>query len=822
MKRRIALLAGLIFLVLTAGAIAWILSLDKTVTSRFEGKRWQVPARVYARPLELYSGRILRMEDVTDSLTRLGYHQSAGAPASPGFFHKQGDTLLVYTRSFDFGDNREPALSLRIEFAGGRVLRVGRRNGGVIRRVRLEPEEIGAFYPKLQQDRILVKLKEVPKALISAIIATEDRRFYEHHGVDPRGILRALFRNAQVGHTVEGGSTLTQQLVKNLYLSNERTLWRKIREAIMAMLLEFHYSKNEILEAYLNEIYLGQDGSRSIHGVGLASRIYFGVNVSQLNLRQAALLAGMIQAPNLYNPRRNPTLAIKRRNEVLDRMVAAGFLDKARAARDQAAPLGLMKVTHPLGPNPAFLDLVRRQLRQDYDEKALTADGLRIFTTLDIPSQRALEKSLIQTLPKLEQQRRFRPDTLQGAGVIVQPGTGEVLALVGDREPGYAGFNRALDAVRQVGSLIKPAIYLTALSRSSQYTLASVLNDSPFTWRVNNQEWRPENYDRQFRGPVLLEKALAESLNVPTVRLGQSLGLPSILTTVQQLGINRDLPDLPSTLLGAAGLTPIEVAQMYQVIANGGYRAPLRSIRAVYTADGKPLRRYPTQTERVADPKAVYLLDYALQQVLRWGTGAAAARYVPVGPGLAGKTGTTNDLRDSWFAGFSPDWLGVVWVGRDDNKPAGFSGAQGALRVWGDMARSLHVHPVPFARPAGIQTAYVDPKTGLQPGANCMNAGSEPTAAAVSGAPGLDDPFMAPPPVARPVRNYVELPFVDGSVPRPGDPCQVEQIQPVPGSEQGEPGYGNQQAPVAPPPPGRDPVGNAINSLFDRLGSIFH
>ena len=581
LRRTLALISVAVLL------LAVLVYLNYTVTSRFEGKRWLVPARVYARPLELVPGRGMGLDELSATLTRLGYRKTAGRPDQPGQFTVQGSALLVYTRSFDFGDSREAAQRLRIAFYGHRIGAILPLKGASLQQVRLEPEEIGAFYPKIQEDRILIKLDQVPKTLIQAITATEDRRFFEHYGIDPRGIARALFHNAQAGRTVEGGSTLTQQLVKNFYLSSERSLWRKLREASMSLILELHYSKNEILEAYLNEIYLGQENSRSVHGIGLASKVFFGVDISQLDLPQAALLAGMIQAPSLYNPFRNPQAARKRRNEVLDRLADAGFVPQTQAQQLKTAGLGVVKVRQALGPTPAFLDLVRRQLQQDYDETALTADGLRIFTTLDVPTQRALEQAMIKKLPELEQRRRLPSNSLQGAGLVIQPANGEVLALVGGREPGYAGFNRALDAVRQVGSLIKPAVYLTALNHPQHYTLTTFLQDSPFSWAVKEGPWQPANYDRQFRGAVMLVDALADSLNVPTARLGQALGLDEVAKTATALGVTHSLPRLPSTLLGATGMTPLEVGQMYQTLANGGGRSSINRFRSVYYMVGR-------------------------------------------------------------------------------------------------------------------------------------------------------------------------------------------------------------------------------------------
>lgn len=677
--------------------------LDRVVRGKFEGKRWALPARVYARPLELYAGRPLSTEQLKGELERLGYRPVASAPA-PGTFDLEGDRFRVNTRPFRFWDGEEPARTLDIQLTEGRVAALADAGGGPEPAlVRLEAALIASIYPTHNEDRVLLRRKEIPDLLVRTLLAVEDRSFYSHIGVDPRGILRAAYHNLQAGGVVEGASTLTQQLVKNFYLSSDRTLKRKLNEAYMSALLERRYSKDEILEAYANEIYLGQDGSRAIHGFGLASSFYFNRSLAELGIAETALLVGLVQAPSNLDPRRRPEAALQRRNLVIDIMARDGVIAAADAERAKATPIVLREGGgRPTGEYPDFIQLVRRQLQRDYRDEDLRSEGLRIFTTLDPLAQARVEQTLPVRLSELEKSRRMKDGTLETAMVITSVAQGEVLALAGGREAGYAGFNRALDAVRSIGSLVKPAIYLTALSDPSRYTLTTSIEDRPISKRVGDKWWTPKNYDHRVYGSVPLYRALSSSLNLATVNLGLSLGIGKVADTLYQLGAQRRITKVPAMLLGSVSLSPLEVAQMYQTIAAGGYRAPLRAIREVMDSSGRPLNRYPLAVEAVVDPRAAYLTTWAMQQVVKQGTAKWLGAQLPAGLTMAGKTGTTDDMRDSWFAGFSGDKVAVVWVGRDDYKPMGLAGGAGALKVWGDVMLALENEPLSEFPPEGV------------------------------------------------------------------------------------------------------------------------
>lgn len=729
----------LVALVIFAGVAVY---LDAVVQEKFSGKRWTIPATVFARPLELFVGQKLDKEDFLMELDALGYRRERTVDG-PGVISVAGNTVEMHTRGFQFYEGVEESQRIRVRFSGDFVAGLTRANNAELPVARLEPLVIGGLYPAHNEDRILIKLEQAPPYLVETLVAVEDREFFDHFGVSPKSIARAAWVNLSAGGVRQGGSTLTQQLVKNFYLSNERSLTRKATEALMAVLLELHYDKNEILEAYLNEVFLGQDGRRAIHGFGLASQYFFGRPLRELQVQHVALLVGMVKGPTYYNPRRHPERALERRNLILDLLVEQQVLDAEAAAAAKQKPLGVT----PRGSladssYPAFLDLVKRQLREEYRDEDLTEEGLRIFTSFDPILQVKAEKAMTETLKRLGK----AAEGVEGAMLVTNPETGELQAMLGGRQPGFAGFNRALDASRPIGSLIKPAIYLAALEKPSQYTLTSLLEDEPFSVKgADGQVWRPQNYGRNSHGSVYLYQALSNSYNLSTARLGLDLGVPHVLKTLERLGASPQWPAYPSMLLGAGGLRLIEVADMYQTLANGGFNTPLRGIRSVVAADGEPLSRYPFKIQQRFDAGAIYLTQYAMQRAMLEGTGRSVYNHVPRSLTLAGKTGTTNDSRDSWFAGFSQDLLAVVWLGRDDNGKTSLTGATGALQVWADFMRRADPLPLQMAMPDNVVMAWIDAETGQGSAENCPGA--------------------------------VQMPYIRGSEPTPGPGCGV----PAPG-----------------------------------------
>ena len=705
-------------------ALVWLIWTDHTVRTQFEGRRWALPARVYARPLELYAGKAQALSDTRSELALLGYREVSRV-TEPGQYRVLGERLRVATRGFVFWDGREPPRALEIEFSGGRVrhLREGETKESLAL-VRLDPLEVARIYPRHNEDRLLVRRDEIPAGLVRALIAVEDKAYYRHPGVDPLAILRALMENLRAGEVRQGGSTLTQQFVKNFYLNPERTLGRKISEALMALLLELRYSKEEILEAYVNEVYLGQDGPRAIHGFGLAAQFYFGRPLAEVSTAQLALLAGMVRGASLYNPRRHPSRALKRRNDVLARMAKQGMLTRRDAEFLSRASLGVTARASGMAIRfPAFTEVVRRQLRRIYREEDLENEGLQVFTSLDPIVQGRAEAALSERLTALERGSRMPRGTLQGAVIAIHPDNGEILALVGDRRTRYRGFNRALDARRPVGSLIKPAVYLAALSRPDRFNAVSSLEDRPFSW-VDRRgvKWVPNNYTKETHGTVPLHEALAHSYNLATVRLGMSVGTGEVRRTLARLGIPDDVPDYPSLFLGAIDLSALEVTQMYQTIASDGFHSPLHSIREVLTQDGRPLQRHGLIVRQTIAPAPAYLLKTLLTEVLVSGTAAQLSRAFRGALPLAGKTGTTDNLRDSWFVGFGGDMLATVWVGRDDNRPAGLSGAAGAMQVWSAMMRARPPSSLDLSPPEGIEWHWVDGVSGARTEAACPGA----------------------------------------------------------------------------------------------------
>ncbi|MGB1270697.1 MAG: penicillin-binding protein 1B [Endozoicomonas sp.] len=727
-------------LCLTLGVVvcAFAAYLDAIVTRQFEGKKWAIPAKVFARPVELFEGRLIAQSDLQSQLKRQGY-QAVQQVARPGTFSRSVNRFVIYSRGFHFPDGSESSRYVGVDFVGDRVVSLTGRQGNKLPLLRLDPQPIGGIYPSSYEDRLLIRSSQAPSYLTQALLAIEDRDFYEHHGVSPSSIARALLVNLKAGSVVQGGSTITQQLVKNFFLSNERSLGRKFKEAIMSLLLESHYSKDEILETYLNEVYLGQQGRRAIHGFGMASQFYFAQPIQELNLARTALLVAMVKGPSWYNPRRYPERALERRNLVLDVLAEQGIAMVAEVERSKRLPLGVVSREQvKTNEFPAYIDLVKQQLREYYHEKDLTSEGLRIFTNLDPIIQRHAQRSVSKTLDALDRDKK-----LQGAMVVTSAQNGELLAVVGDRNPGYVGFNRATEAIRPVGSLLKPAIYLTALEQPYSYTLVTPVNDTAV--KIRNElggYWEPRNYSLKSHGQVPLYLALAKSYNQAAANTGMELGLDSVLDTLKRLGIEQKLPPYPSVLLGAASMAPVDIARMYQTIASGGFRIPLRAIDAVVDRQGRPLKRYSLSVERAVEAEPMELLRTALALTMTEGTGRRAYQYVDKQLRLGGKSGTTNDLRDSWFAGYSGNLMAVTWLGHDDNSPTRLTGSSGALRVWGQFMGSIPIQPVGSLSSANIELAWVDPVTNARSHQYC--------------------------------RGAMELPFIKGSVPKAYNGCQSD------------------------------------------------
>ena len=700
----------------------YALSLDGTVRQKFEGKRWAIPAKVYTRPLELYSGASVTKSDVLAELELLHYRRQDNYEGAGVYTEKNGE-LFVHTRGFVFSDGIERAQVLKLQFDGNILSDLASTEANNTGIVRLEPLIIGGIYPKHNEDRVLMQLKEAPKYLEQALLSTEDKDFYHHFGVSIRGTLRAILVNLTSGQLRQGGSTLTQQLVKNFYLTDERSIKRKVNEALMALLLEWHYDKKEILETYLNEVNIGQNGNRSINGFGLAAQFYFGQPISELSLHQVALLVGLVKGPSFYNPWRNPERALERRNIVLANLFKDGHITQSQFEKAKEKPLGILKnPTSGLSVFPAFLDVVRRQLKQEYQEDDLSSTGLRIFTTLDPRVQQSAESAFNQQVARLRNAGK-RTNELQGAVVVANPESGELLAVVGGYGT-FTGFNRAIDASRQVGSLFKPAVYLTALA-TGKFNLVSPLDDGAVQVQSQSGDvWAPENYDHQSHGIVPLYDALAHSYNQATIRLGmdERVGVNAVIQTLKKLGVTQNLPNYPSLLLGTANLSPMEVLRLYQPFASNGFQTSPRTIREVVDAKGNRLTRYGLEVKQVFDPAALYLINYAMQQTMKNGTGSSAYRVLPQDLVMAGKTGTTNDGRDAWFAGYTGNYLAVVWLGNDDNKATGLSGGSGALPIWANMMSHLKPVSLNAVQPDNIQWQWLEKSTGKLSAEGCEGA----------------------------------------------------------------------------------------------------
>ena len=699
-----------VFLLLVV-LIAYWAWLDRQVINQFEQQQWNLPARVYAAPLEIYREAPISSQHLIANLELLGYKRVDDVTGS-GQFSKIGEGLELITRGFEFPGGAEPARRISVAFDNNRISTIASKlSRDTPSLVRLEPVEIGAIHPGVFEDRALLRFADVPRLFLERLIAVEDKRYFDHPGVDVKGITRAVFANIVAGRMRQGGSTITQQLVKNLYLTRERSLRRKFQEALMALSLERRYSKQEILEAYLNEIYLGQDGNRAIHGFGLGAEFYFDKPLAELNIAEQALLIGIIKGPSAYNPRKKPQVAEQRRNTVLQVLLKADLVSLQEYEKAISQPVEVSaRSTNRKKPFAAFTELVHKRLLSNYDASALQTQGLKIFTTIDPLIQQLIVRSQQDFLASQAENLNKAGQPLQIAAVWADPVSAEVKAMTGGREQNPS-YNRALLAKRQIGSLIKPFVVTEALSRPDEFQLGTILNDDAINLTDRKgQTWSPQNYDRKTRGPVTMLEALVNSYNLATIDLGLKLGLASVADRVNSMGLlDETIPLYPSLLLGAIEMTPFEVAQLYHTLANQGFYAPLKAIRTVVDASGEPLREARNTVRQAIDSKVAYLTTYAMTEVVNRGTARSLKNLAPRSLPIAGKTGTSDDTRDSWFAGFGENLLGVVWIGHDNGEPTKLTGASGALQAWGRMANRIGIAPLALRKPTGVSFLWFDP-----------------------------------------------------------------------------------------------------------------
>lgn len=704
--RRFLSLLFKLFLVFVAVAVIYGIYLDQQIKERIDGNVWELPAAVYGQIIDLEPDSEYSLSDVVTMLNGAQYRQQDTKATRPGEFIVSNDAIEIYRRPFTFPDGEEKAFRVKITFYDNRIDRITNldtgRDFGLLK---IDPKLITMMHSPNGEQRLFVPLKSFPDSLIKTLVATEDKRFYDHHGVSLYSIGRAIYVNLTTGRT-EGGSTLTQQTVKNLFLTNERSLSRKIREAYMAIILDARYSKERILELYLNEVYFGQAGSEEIHGFPLASLYYFGRPVNELTLDQQAVLVGMVKGASLYNPWTQPKQVLDRRNVVLKLTEQQGIIDDELYNLLSQRPLSVLPKGGVISPQPAFMQVVRSELRKQLGDKADHLSGMKIFTTFDPVAQAAAEQSVTNQIEKL---RKSTNKDLQTAMVIVSRETGEIRAIIGSAEPRYPGYNRAWLTRRAIGSLAKPSTYLTALGQPDRFQLNTWLDDSPLSIKLDNGSyWQPKNYDRKFRDRVMLVDALALSLNVPTVNLGMALGLDATKNTLQALGVPGDrITNLPSRLLGALELTPLETAQMFQTIANNGQRSPLTILRYVLTDKGELVyQNYPQQIQAVSKQSA-YLTTYAMQQVVESGTSRSLkGKYGAFK--LAAKTGTSNDSRDSWFTGIDGKNVAVIWIGLDDHSPMKLTGATGALKIYSEYLQNNPPKRLLLPTPQNIRMMSID------------------------------------------------------------------------------------------------------------------
>ena len=747
--------------------IPYMLYLNHQVGERFGKLRWQVPTRVYARPLTLRTGLAMDAQTLKTELDAASYHGGDGKRA--GTYVRNGGRWRISSRGYDDVDGRIAPAQLEVTLSGGEVIAirdVGSRKA--LRSARLDPARIATLYGQQQEERRLVRIEEVPELLVTGLQAVEDKDFNHHMGVDLGGMVRAAFVTVKSGgDTKQGASTLTQQLARSglLGIGKEQTVRRKAKEILFALLLEARYDKRTILEAYFNQVDLGQRGAQAIRGVSAASEFWFGRDLRDLSTEQIALMIGLVKGPSWYNPRRNPERATERRNFVLEKMHENGLIDDKEYRRASKAPLGVTENAGNVAANrfPAYVDLVRKQLARDYPANSISGAGLSVMSGMSPSAQGYAEGAVARTLKAIGSKGR---PPLEAGMVMTDVHNGDVLAVVGSRDFTEPGFNRAVDARRPVGSLLKPFVYLLALAQPDKWSLASTISDAPVTVSLGrSRTWKPGNSDGRSHGTVRMLDALAQSYNQATVRLGMDVQPQRLAELIRTLaGIQSE--GQPSLILGAVDQSPYAMAQLYQFLASGGEIQPLHAVRGVLDSQGRAIKRYDSDAPpaQKGDAVAARLVGSALQYAVTSGTGRPLIRDGLGRLSPAGKTGTSNDGRDSWFAGYTGDHLAVVWVGNDQNKETGLYGATGGMRVWSDIFARLPSAPLRIAG-EGLDWQWVE--DGYSTDAGCP--GARRFAFVAGYAPAYRECVYVPPPPVDEFGNPLPMPE-DGS--DPANPLQ--------------------------------------------------
>ena len=717
-KLTIGFFIGLISIIVFIFTAASIAVLDYRVTSKLDGVLWTIPAKIYSRPLELAEGIHLNKDNLIKELEMLSYERVKN-PVQPGEFKFSKDDLKIFLRGYL--DQRSGIFN--INFDDSEIKRITNQLGIAEDLIKLEPTVIGGMYPSHMEDRVLLNWPEVPPILVDTILAVEDQNFFNHYGISLKSISRAFLRNVQAGEVEQGGSTITQQLAKSLFFSSEQTIRRKVLEAIASLIIETRYSKEEILLAYINDVFLAQSGKRAIHGFGMGAQHFFGTSIQNLSTDQVALLVGMLKGPSFYNPRRNPNNATKRRNLVLRVLNNSNKISDSTFETLKNKKLGVSLPNYRTETRyPAFHDIVRLELQKNFNEKELRTKGLAVETNLDPVLQDSLENNLQKTKLQLIKKYGSRLEGLEGAAIVVDISSGEVKAVAGSTEPSSYGFNRSINAIRPIGSLVKPFIYLTALDQYSDYNLTTLLDDSKLSLMSGGKLWEPDNFDKKFHGEIPLHVALWQSYNIASARLGLDVGYEAVENMFLNLGITKDVPNYPSLFIGSFELSPYQAIQAYQTIASDGFYSPLRSIRQIKDTEGKIEFSYPYSIDQTIRPEPVALLKFAMQQTFERGTARGYSKKQIQLWNAGGKTGTSDDQRDSWFVGFAGELLVLVWLGFDDNRQTPLTGRTGAFQVWKNFINDIKPVKITQSSLPRINYVWTDIGDGLRSGKKCKNS----------------------------------------------------------------------------------------------------